>query len=160
MSDVAPRRSKNELIDELIREFRVSGNQDDAFDSLAAGRLGVSEADLRCLNIIENSGGLSAGELATQAGLTAGAVTGVIDRLERVGYARRVPDPADRRRVTVEVTPAFYKAAERISGPVAAEWHSSLSGRFTIEELERVAAFLRATNELGRRHMDRLRGTP
>ena len=76
MSDVAPRRSKNELIDELIREFRVSGNQDDAFDSLAAGRLGVSEADLRCLNIIENSGGLSAGELATQAGLTAGAVKG------------------------------------------------------------------------------------
>jgi DNA-binding MarR family transcriptional regulator len=153
-------RSKDELIEGLIREFRTSGNQDDAFDALAAERLGVSEGDLRCLNIVENAGGISAGELAVQAGLTAGAVTGVIDRLERVGYARRVPDPGDRRRVTVEVTAAFYKAAERIWGPVAAEWHSLLSRRFTIEELERIAAFLRATNELGRRHMDRLRGTP
>ena len=153
-------RPKDELIDELIREFRTSGNQDDAFDALAAQRLGVSESDLRCLNIVENAGGISAGELAVQAGLTAGAVTGVIDRLERAGYARRIPDPADRRRVTVEVTPAFYKAADRIWGPMAAEWQSLLSRRFTIEELERVTAFLRATNELGRRHMGRLRNTP
>jgi len=92
------RQSKQALIDELIREFRVSGNQDDAFDSLAAERLGVTETDLRCLNIIENDRGLSAGDLAVRSGLTPGAITGVIDRLERVGYARRVPDAADRRR--------------------------------------------------------------
>src|SRR5256885_8565560 len=120
-------RPKDELIDELIREFRTSGNQDDAFDALAAQRLGVSESDLRCLNIVENVGGISAGELAVQAGLTAGAVTGVIDRLERAGYARRIPDPADRRRVTVEGTPAFYKAADRIWGPMAAEGQALLS---------------------------------
>jgi DNA-binding MarR family transcriptional regulator len=58
----------------------VSGNQDDTYDSLAAERLGVSETDLRCLNIVENSGGLTAGDLAVQAGLTAGAITGVIDK--------------------------------------------------------------------------------
>jgi len=159
MPAVAPRRSKKELTEDLIREFRVSGNQDDAFDSLAAERLGASETDLRCLNIIENSGGLSAGQLATQAGLTAGAVTGVIDRLEKVAYARRVPDPADRRRVRLEVTPAFYRSAERIWGPMAADWHSMLSKRFTMEALEQITAFLRATNEVGRRHLDRLRQT-
>lgn len=159
MAETTPRRPKRELIEELIREFRVSGNQDDAFDSLAAQRLGVSDTDLRCLNIIENSRGLTAGELAAQAGLTAGAVTGVIDRLERVAYARRMPDPADRRRIKVEVTPAFYRSAERIWGPMAADWHSTLSKRFTMEELERITAFLRATNEVGRRHLDRLRET-
>jgi DNA-binding MarR family transcriptional regulator len=154
-----PRRSKTEQIDELIREFRTSGNQDDAFDSLAAERLGVSETDLRCLNILENSGRLSAGELATQSGLTGGAITGVIDRLERAGYARRVSDPSDRRRVWVEVTPAFYRCAERIWGPLAADWHATLSSRFTVDELGRITAFLRATNEVGRRHLDRLRKT-
>jgi DNA-binding MarR family transcriptional regulator len=148
------------MVDELIREFRVSGNQDDAFDSLAAERLGVSETDLRCLNIIENSRGLSAGELATQAGLTAGAVTGVIDRLEKAAYARRVPDPADRRRITLEVTPHFYRSAERIWGPMAADWHATLSQRFTSDELERITTFLHATNEVGRRHLDRLRNQP
>jgi DNA-binding MarR family transcriptional regulator len=150
-------RSKEHLVEELIREFRVSCNQDDAFDSLAAECLGVTETDLRCLNIIENGGGLSAGNLAGQSGLTAGAITGVIDRLERAGFARRVFDPADRRRVRVEVTPAFYRSAERIWGPLAADWHSTLSKRFTTEELERITDFLRANNQVGRQHLDRLR---
>ena len=145
---------------ELIREFRTSGNQDDAFDSLAARTLAVSETELRCLNIIENASGLTAGDLAIQAGITPGAVTGVIDRLEKAGYARRVPDPADRRRVRVEVTPAFYNAAEQIWGPMAADWHSLLSRRFTTQQLEQITDFLRATNKLGRRHLDRLRSTP
>lgn len=147
---------KSRLIDELVAEFRVSGNQDSAFDNLAARRLGVNETDLHCLNIIENSGGLTAGELAAEAGLTTGAVTGVIDRLERVGFARRVADPEDRRRVKLEVTPKFYARADKIWAPLKADWEAALSGRFTADELERVIEFLRATNELGRKHLDRL----
>lgn len=157
MTDNPGRATKKEMVDEVIREFRVSGNQDDAFDSLAAQWLGVSESDLRCLNIIENAHGLTAGELATQSGLTAGAVTGVIDRLEKAGYARRVPDRADRRRITLDVTPAFYGAAEVIWGPVASDWHSTLAKRFTTDELKVITAFLRSTNALTGRHLDRLR---
>lgn len=151
------RKSKSDLIDELIREFRASGNQDTAFDKLAAEQLGVNETDLHCLNIIENSKGLSAGALAEQAGLTPGAVTGVVDRLERAGFARRVHDSHDRRRVTIEVTPAFNEAAERIWGPVAGDWRSTLAKRFTTEELEQIIGFLRTAIELGRRHTDRIR---
>lgn len=153
------RKSKGDLIDELISAFRASGNQDNAFDKLAAERLGVHDTDLHCLNIIENSGELSAGELATQAGLTPGAITGVIDRLDRAGFARRVRDPNDRRRVTVQVTPAFDKATEAIWGPMAADWRSTLAKRFSTEELERIIDFVHATTELGRRQTDRLRGT-
>jgi DNA-binding MarR family transcriptional regulator len=153
---VAPRRSKRELVDELIREFRVSGNLDNAFDHVAAQRLGINETDLHCLNIIENSGGLTAGELAGAAGLTNGAITGVLDRLERAGFARRVAHPTDRRRVKVEVTGAFYKRAADIWGPMAADWQSTLARRFTTEELERVAEFLRTTVEIGRRQLERL----
>jgi DNA-binding MarR family transcriptional regulator len=151
------RGSKQQLIEQLIREFRASGNQDSAFDALAGERLGVNETDLRCLNILENSGGLGAGELAAEAGLTAGAITGVIDRLEKAGFARRVSDPIDRRRVRVEVTPAFYGRAEEIWGPVAADWHSTLARRFTSRELKGIIDFLDATNAVGRRHLDRLR---
>lgn len=148
---------RDQLVDELIREFRVSGNQDDAFDALAAARLGVSATDLHCLNIIENGRGLTAGEVAAQAGLTAGAVTGVIDRLDKAGYAHRVPDPNDRRRVRVEVTPMFYTAAERIWGAVAADWHTTLAEAFTSQQLDTILAFLRLSNEIGRRQLDRLR---
>jgi DNA-binding MarR family transcriptional regulator len=151
------RRQKKDLIDKLISEFRTAGNQDSAFDNLAAERLGVNRTDLHAINTIENSGGLTAGELAAATGLTTGAVTGVIDRLERAGYARRVPDPADRRRVKVEVTPKFYARADKIWGPMAADWTSRLGRRFTAEELERVTEFLRSTNELSREHLERLR---
>jgi DNA-binding MarR family transcriptional regulator len=143
-------RSKRELVERLIGEFRASGNQDTAFDKLAAERLGVNETDLHCLNILENSGGLTAGELATRSGLTSGAVTGVVDRLERAGYARRVADPADRRRVNVEVTSAFYDRADRIWGPLAADWQATLVERFTADELERITDFLRAPEALCR----------
>jgi DNA-binding MarR family transcriptional regulator len=154
---VARKHKKSEQIDELIREFRVSGNLDDAFDNLAAQRLGVNETDLHCLNIVENAGGITAGELAAESGLTTGAVTGVIDRLERKGFAKRVSDPADRRRVKVEVTKTFYSRAEKIWGPVAADWASSLE-RFSAAQLDAFNQILRTTNEVTRRHLDRLRG--
>ena len=150
--------AKQELIGELISEFRAGGNLDRAFDNRAAERLGVNDTDLHCLNIVERAGGLTAGELATEAGLTTGAVTGVVDRLERAGYARRVPDPDDRRRVKVEVTDGFYDRAREIWGPVAAEWEADLGRRFTAAELELVTDFLRASNELTRRHLERISG--
>jgi DNA-binding MarR family transcriptional regulator len=152
-----PRKQKKELIHQLISEFRIAGNQDSAFDNLAAERLGVNRTDLHCLNAIENAGGLTAGELAEETGLTTGAITGVIDRLERAGFARRVVDPEDRRRVKLEVTPKFYSRADRIWGPLAAEWESRLAERFTAEQLEAAIDFLRTTNELGRKHTERVR---
>jgi DNA-binding MarR family transcriptional regulator len=151
------RKQKKDLIAELISEFRIAGNQDSAFDNLAADRLGLNRTDLHCINIIENSGGLTAGQLAAEAGLTSGAVTGVIDRLERAGYARRVSDPADRRRVKLEVTPKFYSRADKIWGPMASDWVVRLSERFTAEKLEQAIEFLRTTNELSREHLERLR---
>ena len=153
---MARKSNKSEQIGELIRKFRVSGNLDDAFDNLAAQRLGVNETDLHCLNIIENAGGVTAGELAAESGLTTGAVTGVIDRLEKKEFARRVSDPSDRRRVKVEVTKAFYARADKIWGPVAADWASALD-RFSGEQLDSFDQFLRITNEVTRRHLDRLR---
>jgi DNA-binding MarR family transcriptional regulator len=148
--------SKREMIDQVVREFRLSGNQDSAFDNLAAELLGVNRTDLHCLNAIENSGGLTAGQLAYEAGLTSGAVTGVIDRLERRGFARRVPDPEDRRRVKLEVTSEFYAQADSIWGPVKGDWESTMAGHFTVAELKRIVEFLRLSTEIGQRHLDRL----
>jgi DNA-binding MarR family transcriptional regulator len=153
---MSSRITKQTKIDELVDEFRVSGNQDRAFDNLAAQRLGVNLTDLHCLNVIQQRGSVTAGELAADAGLSSGAITGVIDRLERAGYARREPDPGDRRRVSVAVTPEFYAAAAGIWGPVRQDWDATLARRFTGEQLDVVIAFLRATNDITRRHMERV----
>lgn len=144
-------------IDALLLEFRTSGNLDNAFDALAARKLGVNGTDLHCLNILESRSGLTAGELAVEAGLTTGAVTGVIDRLEHAGYVRRAADPGDRRKVKVEVTVAFYERADEIWSPLRRAWDEALARRFTGQQLEEFTAFLRATNDLTRAHLERLR---
>jgi DNA-binding MarR family transcriptional regulator len=67
---------------------------------------GLNSTDFFCLNLLSLSGPLTAGQLAQQTGLTTGATTRMIDRLERSGLARRGRDAADRRQVIVEVCPA------------------------------------------------------
>ena len=146
---------KQESIGRLIAAFRDAGNQDGAFEERAAARLGIGAGDLRCLNAIENAGGLTAGELSRAVGVTSGAVTGAIDRLEAAGFARRVADPSDRRRVRIEVTPEFLARAAEIWGPVAADWQRELAARFTAAELQTATRFLELTTEIGRRHLDR-----
>src|SRR5258707_13494664 len=113
---------KQELIGRLIAAFRDAGNLDGAFEEVAAARLGIGAVDMRCLNAIENAGGLTAGELAREVGVTTGAVTGALDRLERARYARRGPDPEDRRRVRATGTPDVRGSGAEIRGALAADW--------------------------------------
>ncbi|MCI0686405.1 MAG: MarR family transcriptional regulator, partial [Sporichthyaceae bacterium] len=70
-----------------------------------ADRAGINATDWECLDVLDWTGPITAGEQARQLGITSGAVTGVIDRLERGGWVRRAVDPADRRRVIVELVP-------------------------------------------------------
>ena len=148
--------SKEDLTWRLIAAYRDAGNQDGAIEDLAAEHLGIAPGDLRCLNAIENAGGLTAGELAREMGVTTGAVTGALDRLERVGFARRVPDPADRRRVRVEVTPEFLDRAVGIWGPMAADWQKRIAARFTAAEMETILTFFELTGKIGGENRDRL----
>jgi DNA-binding MarR family transcriptional regulator len=151
-----PPADKAQLAERLIAAFRDAGNVDSAFETLAAARLGINPTDMRCINSIENAGGLSPGALGRELGITSGAVTGVVDRLEKAGFARRIADPADRRRVTIEVTPEFYKQAEPIWGPLAADWQGDLLDRFNKADLERIIEFLEQSGKIGRRHLARL----
>jgi len=73
------------------------------FHAAVAERMGVSVTDAKCRSLLLQCGPMTAGDLARRLGLTTGAVTGVIDRLERVRLVRRIDDPSDRRRVVVEV---------------------------------------------------------
>jgi DNA-binding MarR family transcriptional regulator len=147
---------KQRLIEELEEQFRISGIHDIAFDTVAAERLGVNRTDLNCLDIIERHGGVTAGELAAEAGLTTGAVTAVIDRLERAGHAVRVRDPDDRRRVKVETTPEFLEKAKAIYWPLMEEWEAMMN-RATADELRIMLDFMREGNEVKPRHIERVR---
>ncbi|MEM6456231.1 MAG: MarR family transcriptional regulator [Acidobacteriota bacterium] len=92
---------------DLIASCRALYAEIDRLDQAAATKVGVSRNDLRALNVLEN-GAVSAGALARDLGITTGAATALIDRLERKGLARRMRDPNDRRGVLIEPTPAMF----------------------------------------------------
>src|SRR6187200_3244462 len=99
-------------IDSVLRALRRVNLQGSFFGQTVAIRFGLSESDVEALSVLLDSGAATAGRLSELMGLTSGAVTRVIDRLEQAGYVRRVPDPADRRRVIVELIPEKMAAVQ------------------------------------------------
>jgi DNA-binding MarR family transcriptional regulator len=148
--------TKHELIVELIEAVRANQLATDKMDEAAARGLGVNRTDARCLDIVERFGPISAGELGTEAGLTTGAVTAVIDRLVAKGYLRRVADPGDRRRVLVELTAELEKRAGHFYAPLAQRSFPMLS-RYTMAELELVTRFLHEGTEMVERRVEEIR---
>jgi DNA-binding MarR family transcriptional regulator len=147
--------TKSELIERLVFEVRGAQTAVAAMDEAAFAALGVNKTDGRCLDIIDREGPLTAGRLAERAGLTTAAITAVLDRLEEAGYARRVRDAGDRRRVLVEVTPLLRERAAMLWGPQTA-WRDELSG-YTNEQLELLRDFHRRGREINERRAAEIR---
>ena len=143
-------RNKHELFEELIAEVRRSQSATARFDQAVADALGVNRTDMRCLDTLEREGPVPAGRLAEATGLTSGAITTALDRLERGGFARRIPDPSDRRRVLVEMTPAVREHANAFYAPHMAQ-AERLFNRYTREQLELLLGFVRGGREFNER---------
>jgi DNA-binding MarR family transcriptional regulator len=111
------------------------------FHQAIADRLGMNVTDHKCADILLRGGPITAGELARRTGLTTGAITGVIDRLERAGFVRRAKDSGDRRRVIIEPLP---QRIHREIGPLfdsMARAMAELCGRYSTEELAVIRDF-------------------
>jgi DNA-binding MarR family transcriptional regulator len=150
------RESKDEVIGRLIDEMRAHDTANRAFDAVAFAKLGLNNTDGRCLDIIEREGPVTAGRLAQLSGLTTAAVTAVLDRLERAGYARRVRDEDDRRRITVELTPEFGRRAMKIWAPLGEDAVAEFR-QLNIATLHAALDVVRRGRELNERHLDRVR---
>jgi DNA-binding MarR family transcriptional regulator len=148
--------SRDDVLSEVAEELRLSGVTNDIADQVVADYLGLNRTDTRCLDIIERLDGVSAGRLATEAGLSTGAVTTVLDRLERAGYARRVQDPGDRRRVLVELTPAARRELQELYAPLTDATMRQLQG-YTTDEVSLVRDFMRDNRRLNEAHAERVR---
>jgi DNA-binding MarR family transcriptional regulator len=139
----------------LTRELRRASTQSVVLSQVIAERLRINPTDLECLGLLAENGSVTAGRLAELTGLTTGAITGVIDRLERAGYARRERDPHDRRRVFVQ------PLMERIDqiGPhfaALAQTMDELVAQYTGQDLKLILDFVIRSNDLVQQHIARL----
>jgi len=152
-----PSPERRRLYAELGGEVRANQRATDVVDDLVCELLGVNRTDARCLDILEQDGSMSAGDLAQASRLTTGAITAVIDRLERAGYARRVPDPSDRRRVLVEPTPMAFETANELMAEPMRRLYMPLASRYSEDQLRMFIEFTREGRELQEQHAEWLR---
>ncbi len=150
------KRPKNELARGILERGREMGTAAIMFHQAVADRLGLNTTDHKCLELVHRAGGATAGDLADWTGLTTGAVTGIIDRLEKAGFVRREEHPTDRRKVVVRVVPERLPEVGRLFTSLA-EGMTALCARYTEAELRVIMDHMTRSAELFRHETRRLR---
>ena len=150
------RRSK--LLDSLEQGFRDASTVGVMLHQTVADHLGLHITDHKCMGMLCQFGALSAGKLAELTSLTTGAITGVLNRLERHGYARRVRNPKDKRNINVEAVnaAAFNQRMQALLGPLGKKMRR-LSSRYTVEEMALIDNFIKDAVAISRDEAKRLR---
>jgi Transcriptional regulators len=157
------RKRDHGLIEDIVG--RLAGRHSSAvvlFHQVIAERLGLGPSDHKCLDLLRQRGGIAAGEtitaskLAAITGLTTGAMTGVVARLERAGFLRREPDPQDQRRQLLHPDMERGREIHKVFAPIRKDMATLLDG-FDTHQLTAIAQFLAQSTELAYRHTALLR---
>jgi DNA-binding MarR family transcriptional regulator len=98
-------KTRAALLQELENAMRIVSSQGAMFAKMVADLADISSADMDCIDFVNVEGRMTAGRLAELTGLTTGAITGVVDRLEKAGFVRRERDETDRRKVFIVPVP-------------------------------------------------------
>jgi DNA-binding MarR family transcriptional regulator len=149
---------RKKLRQEVIQELRALGTADDFMNEAAAAMLGIHTTDMHAGEVLDREGAMTIGELAQAVGLSPGAATALVDRLEDAGFATRVQDPANRRRVLVHPSKEAGGRAYAVFGPLIRNT-ASLLERYSEQELILIRDFLRGAQAVITEHTEALRDT-
>ncbi len=154
MGEKEGRNGRHRPTVDLLRELSASL---DALTNAASPHSGLNRTDMRALDIINLQQGLTAGQLAGRLKLTTGAITGVLDRLERAGHARRTHDSEDRRRVVVQPTAEARRSGSVVFRQLGRDL-DELLGQYSDSERELIDDFLRSVVDVVSRRAESLSG--
>jgi len=154
VGDKDRRNGRHRVTIDLLRELAASL---DGLTNAASPHAGLNRTDMRALDIINMQQGLTAGQLAGRLKLTPGAITGVLDRLERAGHARRTHDQEDRRRVVVQPTPEARRFGSIVFRQLGEELDHLLC-QYSEHDRELIDEFLRSVTTLVSHRADELSG--
>jgi len=153
------RKTRQEILKDLNEAIRKVGAQSVLMSDAVSRLVGLNSTDLECLDLLLLSGVTTAGQLAAHCGLTTGAMTAVIDRLERAGFARRRRDLTDRRRVLVEALPRCMHEIGPLYRPIMRATNA-LHDEYDDKQLALVAEYLSRAFGLAAEHVNWLQTQP
>lgn len=138
---MARRPKRADLVRELDAAGRALSTAMVLFHGALAAKQGLAATETKALELLHRFGPLTAGELGERAGLAPASVTGLVDRLAHKGFARRVRDPADGRRVLVEVDAAALAGFAPHFEAFMADMHALYAG-YTVDQLTTILHYL------------------
>ncbi len=152
---------RTEVSGELARELRQFTGLGASFFRAAAARIGITVTDMQVIDVLNLTGPMTAGQLADLTGLTTGAITGMLNRLEEAGLVRRERDPSDGRRVIVRLVPDKdeMQKIDSIFDSLRDAW-DDMASHYDDEQLAFLLEFLKRSNALSRKEIVRLREAP
>lgn len=150
-----------ELRGEFAREFRQFTGLSASIFRAAAARTGMTVTDMQVIDLLESAGSMTAGQLADLIGLTTGAITGMLNRLEEAELVRRERDPDDARRVIVHLETSKDKTHDisPVIASIGKVWDEQAL-HYNDEQLAFLLEFLKRSNALARQEIARLREAP
>lgn len=158
MASKPPRpRRRDELVREVLEAGRPMSTAAVMFHSAVAAHQGLSATEEKALDLLERFGPLTAGELGARSGLAPASITGLVDRLEKKGFARRIRDEEDRRRVLIELDRSRLASF----GPLFVDFVQGLErllAGYTVEQLETILHFMRESTRIQEEATRRLTG--
>ena len=158
---IGSEENRSRDVEALAREFRQFYGLGASFFRAAAARTGKTVTDMQVLNILHTTGPTTAGNLAELTGLTTGATTGLLNRLEEAGLVRRERDPEDGRRIIVQLESdkGDVREIDSILGPLWRSWEEMVSG-YSDEQIAFLVGFLKRSNTISRKEILRLQEVP
>jgi MarR family transcriptional regulator, organic hydroperoxide resistance regulator len=127
--------TRSEVISVLLQTSQRLGSEGIFFHAAASKKLGLHVSDVKALNLLLEHGPLTAGQLAGELGLTPGAVTSLVRRLQAASFVRREPGPQDRRSVTIHIEPKQIAQATELYQPTTRSM-TALLENYSVKELE------------------------
>ncbi len=131
---------KQTLIDRLMYLGQMGSTETALFHQKAAESFGLGITDMKTLSALLQEGPMTAGQIGERLHITSGAVTNLVDRLEKYGVVRRIADPRDRRKVIIEVVPGAITSEDNIYVTMG-EAYTRLLGEFSEDELEFLVSY-------------------
>lgn len=139
---------RKQLVQAIVEQARRGSTRSVLLHTAVAERLGLNPSDHKCADLLMAESGVSTpGRMAELTGLSTGAITGVLDRLERAGFVVREADPNDRRRTLVRLTPERMPNMKRIFAPLI-QGMERLCANYTNAELSLILRFMRESEAM------------
>jgi DNA-binding MarR family transcriptional regulator len=152
---MAKERNTDSLVYGLMTATRKLTRSSLMLQSAIAEKMNLNPTDAECIDFLMEMGPSTAGDLAKVTRLTTGAITSVIDRLEKAGFVKRESDPEDRRKVIIRFIPKKHKKAKQHYAAMAKDVYKLFSG-YNEQKLKSLLQHSDAVTDIFQKHAEKV----